>query len=86
MPNVIDRRRLVDVERGSGRGSSGSASVSPMSISSMPDDRDDVAGFGLVDLDTVERLGHVQLASTFARSIVPSARHHATCCPRGSSR
>ena len=33
-------------------------------------------------VDAVERLGHVQLGRSSTRSIVPSARHQATCWPR----
>ena len=47
---------------GSGRGSSRSASVSPIVTSARPGERDDLARAGLLRLDAVERLRHVQLA------------------------
>ena len=61
MPIVIDSDGSSTVMTGSGRGSSGSASVSPIVISAMPGDRDDLAGPGLLGVDAVERLGDVEL-------------------------
>ena len=62
MPIVIDRLGSSTAITGSGRGSSGSASVSPIVTSGMPATRDDLAGARLLRLDPVERFGHVELA------------------------
>ena len=62
MPIVTDSDGSSTVITGSGRGSSGSASVSPIVTSAMPGDGDDLARPGLVGLDAVERLGDVELA------------------------
>ena len=62
MPTVTESDGSSTVMTGSGRGSSGSASVSPIVISAMPGDGDDLARPGLVGLDAVERLGDVELA------------------------
>ena len=51
---------------GSGRGSSTSASVSPIVISGMPGDRDDVARPGLFGGHAVERVGEIQLGDLHA--------------------
>ena len=61
MPTVIESDGSSTCSTGSGRGSSGSASVSPIVTSGMPGDGDDVAGPRLGGLDAVERLGHVEL-------------------------
>ena len=61
MPMVIDRLGSSTWISGSGRGSSGSASVSPIVTSGDAGDGDDLAGSGLLGVDAVERLGDVQL-------------------------
>ena len=61
MPTVIESDGSSTCSTGSGRGSSRSASVSPIVTSGMPGDGDDVARAGLGGLDAVERLGHVEL-------------------------
>jgi hypothetical protein len=60
-PDRHRERRLVDRDRRQRRGSSGSASVSPIVTSGMPATAMISPGPGLVRLDPVERLGHVQL-------------------------
>ena len=62
IPTVIESEGSSTEITGSGRGSSGSASVSPIVTSSQAGDGDDLAGPGLGGLDPVERLGHVELA------------------------
>ena len=61
MPIVTDSEGSSTVITGSGRGSSTSASVSPIVTSAMPGDGDDLARPGLLGVDAVERLGDVQL-------------------------
>ena len=61
MPIVIDRLGSSTWITGSGRGSSGSASVSPMVTSARPAMADDLARPDLVGVDAVERLGDVEL-------------------------
>ena len=60
-PIVIDIAGSSTVITGSGRGSSGSASVSPIVTSAMPATAMISPGPGLGGVDAVERLGHVQL-------------------------
>ena len=61
IPTVIDRLGSSIVMTGSGRGSSGSASVSPIVISGIPATATISPGPAGVGRDTVERLGGVQL-------------------------
>ena len=55
-PNVIRSVGASTSRRGSGRGSPGSVSVSPIVTSGRPGDRHDVAGSRLVDVDAVDAL------------------------------
>ena len=61
MPIVIDSDGSSTVITGSGRGSSGSASVSPIVTSGRPATAMISPGPGLLGVDAVERLGHVEL-------------------------
>ena len=61
MPMVMDRLGSSTVMTGSGRGSSGSASVSPMVISAMPATAAISPGPASVGVDPVEGVGHVEL-------------------------
>ena len=61
IPIVIESEGSSTAMTGSGRGSSGSASVSPIVTSAMPATAMISPGPGLARLDAVERLGHVQL-------------------------
>ena len=61
MPIVIESDGSSTAITGSGRGSSGSASVSPIVTSGMPATAMISPGPGLLGLDPVERLGDVQL-------------------------
>ena len=81
MPIVIPSAGSSTAITGSGRGSSGSAIVSPIVISGMPGERDDLAGPGLVGGHALEPLGHVQLGRRDTLATEPSRRHHATCWP-----
>ena len=66
IPIVIERLGSSTVETGSGRGSSGSASVSPIVTSGRPATATISPGPGLVGVDAVERLGHVELGDLHA--------------------
>ena len=81
MPIVTDSDGSSTQITGSGRGSSGSASVSPIVISGMP-------AIAMISpgpassVSTRSRLSVTYSSEIFADSIVPSARHHATVWPR----
>ena len=66
MPIVIERLGSSTPITGSGRGSSGSASVSPIVTSGMPATAIDLARPGLLGVDAVERLGDVELGHLHA--------------------
>ncbi len=78
MPIVIEIDGSSIVMTGSGRGSSGSASVSPMVISAMP-------AIAMMSPGPADSAGTRSSASVISssviltRSIEPSARHQATC-------
>ena len=59
---VTDSDGSSTVMTGSGRGSSGSASVSPIVTSAIPATAMISPGRGLLGLDAVQRLGDVELA------------------------
>ena len=80
MPTVIDRLGSSMVITGSGRGSSGSASVSPIVISGMPATATISPG-PASSVGTRSSASVVYSSATRARSIVPSVRHHATGRP-----
>ena len=93
IPMVIDSDGSSTVMTGSGRGSSGSASVSPIVTSGMPATAMISPGPGLVGLDPVERLGDVELGDRGAldRCRRPGTRRSAgPClivrCGRGTAR
>ena len=79
MVTLIDGSSTVIT--GSGCGSSGSASVSPIVMSAMPGDGDDLARAGFGGVDAVQRLGDVELGRRARSVIVPSAWHQATGWP-----
>jgi hypothetical protein len=84
MPIVIEIDGSSTVISGSGRGFSGSESVSPMVMSGMPA----VATMspGLADSAGLRSSASVISSSdSLTLRIVPSARHHATVWPRRSS-
>ena len=83
MPIVIDRLGSSTCSGSSGRGSSGSASVSPIVISSIPA----IATMSPGPADcagTRSSASVMYISVSRTRSIVPSSRHHATCWPRSS--
>ena len=61
MPTTIEIDGSSTASTGSGRGSSGSASVSPIVTSGSPATRDQLARAGLVDLHPLQRLGDLEL-------------------------
>ena len=80
MPTVIERLGSSTMSGGSGRGSSASASVSPIVISGMPATA--MMSPGPASSAGTRSSASVRYSSTiFTRSIVPSMRHHATCSP-----
>ena len=80
IPIVIERLGSSTVETGSGRGSSGSASVSPIVTSGRPATA--TISPGPASSASTRSSASVTYSSvTFARSIFPSARHQATCWP-----
>ena len=86
IPSVIERLGSSTSTTGSGRGSSGSASVSPIVTSGDARDGDDLPRPRLVRVDPVERLGHVELGRLArARSRRPPGTRRAAG-PSGSSR
>ncbi len=81
IPIVIESDGSSTVITGSGRGSSGSASVSPIVTSGMPATA--MISPGPASSASTRSSASVTYSSvTFARSIVPSARHQAICWPR----
>ena len=80
MPTVIDRLGSSMWITGSGRGSSGSASVSPMVMSAMPATATISPG-PASSAGTRSNASVTYSSATRARSIVPSARHQATGRP-----
>ncbi len=80
MPMVMDRLGSSMVMTGSGRGSSASASVSPMVISGRPAMA--MISPGPADsASTRSRFSVMNSSVILARSMLPSARHQATCWP-----
>jgi hypothetical protein len=80
MPIVIEIDGSSIVMTGSGLGSSGSVSVSPIVISGMPA----MAMMSPGPADSAGNRSSARVSSSsviFTRSTVPSARHHAACCP-----
>ena len=80
MPIVIEIDGSSMVMTGSGRGSSGSASVSPIVISGMPA----MAMMSPGPADSAGNRSRAWVMSSsviLTRSIVPSARHQAACWP-----
>ena len=80
MPTVIDRLGSSMWMTGSGRGSSGSASVSPIVMSGMPATATISPG-PASSAGTRSRASVMYSSAMRARSIVPSARHQATGRP-----
>ena len=82
---VIEMAGSSTVISGSGRGSSGSASVSPIMMSGDAGDGDDVAGAGRLGGHALERLGHQQLGDLdpLDRAVAAGTRRPAGPC--GSS-
>ena len=81
IPTVIESDGSSTVITGSGRGSSGSASVSPIVTSGIPATA--MISPGPASSASTRSSASVTYSSvTFAFSIVPSARHQATCCAR----
>ena len=80
MPIVIDRLGSSMWITGSGRGSSASASVSPIVISGIPATATISPG-PASSAGTRSRASVMYSSAILARSIVPSARHHATGRP-----
>ena len=73
IPIVTESDGSSTVVTGSGRGSSGSASVSPIVTSAIPATAMISPGPGLLGVDAIERLGHVQLADLRARDLAVGA-------------
>ncbi len=80
MPIVIEMLGSSMVMTGSGRGSSGSASVSPMVISGMPAMATMSPG-PACSIGTRSSASVPSSSVSFTRSMVPSARHQATSWP-----
>ena len=80
MPIVIDSAGSSTVITGNGRGSSGSASVSPIVISAKPATATRSPGPASSTGTRVSCLVRYS-STTLARWIEPSMRHHATCWP-----
>ena len=80
IPTVIDRLGSSIVMTGSGRGSSGSASVSPIVISGIPATATISPG-PAASAGTRSSAWVVYSSAMRARSMVPSARHQATVLP-----
>ena len=79
-PMVIEIAGSSTVISGSGRGSSGSASVSPIMMSPMPA----TAMMSPADADiagTRSSASVLNSSEILTRSIEPSRRHQAACCP-----
>ena len=75
--------RLVDLDAGQGaRVSSASAIVSPMSTVGQADDRDDVAGLGLLDLDAAELVEDAARCRSCPATLTPPAFRSAAFWPR----
>ena len=80
-PIVIEMAGSSTVISGSGRGSSASASVSPIMISGIPATA--MMSPGPADSAGTRSRASVRYSSViFTRSIEPFVRHHATCWPR----
>ena len=86
IPMTIESEGSSTVITGSGRGSSGSASVSPIVTSGEAGDGDDLARPGLVGLDPVERVGDVEVGDgrRLDRAVGPAPGDRLAL--RGSSR
>ncbi len=81
MPSVIEIEGSSTVMTGSGRGSAGSASVSPIVTSAIPATA--MISPGPASSASTRSSASVTYSSeTWARSIDPSARHQAMGCPR----
>src|SRR5439155_102352 len=80
-PTVIDGLGSSTCVTGRGRGSSGSASVSPMVPSGMPATAMISPG-PASSTATRSSASATYSSETLTRSMAPSARHHATCWPR----
>ena len=81
MPIVIESDGSSTEITGSGRGSCGSASVSPIITSGMPATA--ISSPGPASSASTRSSASLTYSSvTLTRSIVPSARHQATCCAR----
>ena len=80
IPTVIDRLGSSMWMTGSGRGSSGSASVSPIVISGIPATATISPG-PAASAGTRSSASVVYSSAILARSIVPSVRHQATFLP-----
>ena len=74
-PNVMRSVGASTSSRGSGRGSAGSVSVSPIVTSGRPGDADDVAGSGLGDVDAVDAVGGLQARHDPAERHRPARLH-----------
>ena len=77
IPIVIDSDGSSTRTTGSGLGSSGSASVSPIVTSAIPATATDLPRAGLLGVDAIERLGDVELDDLHAldRAVGPAPRH-----------